>query len=378
MAGSLLSNLPVAAPFNLIGLAAATPATQEAWRTRQMKVLVTGHHGYIGSVMVGVIVRAGHDVTGLDTYLYEGCNFGDEDVSVPAIRKDVRDVTPRDLAGFDAVIHLAALSNDPLGCLNEQSTLDINHAGSVTLAAAAKAAGVGRFLFASSCSLYGAAGDTMLAEDAQFNPVTAYGASKVYVERDVAPQADRYFSPTFLRNATAYGVSPRLRADIVVNNLVGVAMTTGKVFIQSDGTPWRPLVHIRDISRAFLAVLEAPREVVHNQAFNVGSTAENYQIRDVANIVSDIVPGCTVEYAEGGGPDPRCYRVNCDKLWTTLPTFRTEWTVRRGVTELYDSYVRHGLTGAQFDGYVRIRRIQELLADGRLNDSLRFNTPAVA
>lgn len=343
-----------------------------------MRVLVTGHHGYIGSVMTGVLGRAGHDVTGLDTYLYEGCDFGPEPPRVPAIRKDIRDVQPVDLRGFDAVIHLAALSNDPLGCLDESCTYDINHLGSVSLARAAKAAGIGRFLFASSCSLYGAAGgDAMLDESAAFNPITAYGRSKVLVESDVAPLADDSFSPVFLRNATAYGASTRLRADIVVNNLVGVAVTTGKVLIQSDGTPWRPLVHVQDISRAFLAVLEAPREAVHNQAFNVGSSQENYQIRNVADMVRDAVPGCTIEYMEGGGPDPRCYRVNCDKITRHIPGFKTEWTVRKGVNELYNAYTANGLTEKAFAGYVRLKRIQELMADGRLDGtSLRWRSAA--
>jgi nucleoside-diphosphate-sugar epimerase len=336
-----------------------------------MKILVTGHHGYIGSVMVGVLGRAGHDVTGLDTYLYDGCNFGEDSLRVPAIRKDIRDVRADDLRGFDAVIHLAALSNDPLGCLDEECTYDINHRGSVSLAQAAKAAGVPRFLFASSCSLYGAAGDKMLDELADFNPITAYGSSKVLVEQDVTKLADDRFSPTFLRNATAYGASPRLRADIVVNNLVGVAYTTGEVLIQSDGTPWRPLVHVQDISRAFLAVLEAPREAVHNQSFNVGSSTENYQIREIADMVREVVPGCTVKYLEGGGPDPRCYKVNCDKLTRHIPSFKTEWTVRRGVEELYSSYVRNGLTKEMFANYVRLPRIQALLSDGRVDAMLR-------
>jgi nucleoside-diphosphate-sugar epimerase len=342
-----------------------------------MRVLVTGHHGYIGSVMTGVLTRAGHDVTGLDTYLYEGCDFGAEPPRVPAIRKDIRDVEPADLRGFDAVIHLAALSNDPLGCLDESCTYDINHLGSVSLARAAKAAGVSRFLFASSCSLYGAAGDTMLDETAAFNPITAYGRSKVLVEADVAPMADDRFSPVFLRNATAYGASTRLRADIVVNNLVGVAVTTGEVLIQSDGTPWRPLVHVQDISRAFLAVLEAPREAVHNQAFNVGSSKENYQIREIADMVREVVPGCTIKYMEGGGPDPRCYRVNCDKLTRHIPGFATEWTVRKGVDELYAAYKANGLTKEMFAGYVRLKRIQDLLADGRIDGtSLRWRSAA--
>ena len=342
-----------------------------------MRVLVTGHDGYIGSVMIGVLTDAGHEVTGLDTDLYEGLDFGAPPRSVPQLRKDIRDVELSDLQGFDAVVHLAALSNDPLGCLDESCTYDINHIGSVHLARVAKAAGVARYLFASSCSLYGAAGDNMLDESAAFNPITAYGRSKVLVEADVARLADGTFSPTYLRNATAYGVSPRLRADIVVNNLVGVAFTTGEVLIQSDGTPWRPLVHVRDISRAFLAVLEAPREAVHNQAFNVGSSTENYQIRDVASIVQEIVNGCTVKYMEGGGPDPRCYRVNCDKIGRHLPGFRTEWTVRRGVDELYQAVVRHGLTREQFDSFTRLKRIQGWLQDGRLDASLRRRPVAV-
>jgi nucleoside-diphosphate-sugar epimerase len=293
------------------------------------------------------------------------------------VRKDVRDVEPADLRGFDAVVHLAALSNDPLGCLSDDCTLDINHRASVRLAEAAKAAGVPRFLFASSCSLYGAAGgDDMLDEQAAFNPITAYGLSKVLVEQDVSKLADDRFSPTFLRNATAYGASPRLRADIVVNNFTGVAYTTGEVLIQSDGTPWRPLVHIEDISRAFLTVLEAPRELIHNESFNVGSSDENYQIRDVADIVRDVVPGCVITYAAGGGPDTRCYRVNCDKISRVLG-FRTEWTVKRGATELYESFKRLNLTSEMFSGYVRLKRIQALQGEQRLDGSLRWQAVAV-
>jgi len=247
----------------------------------------------------------------------------------------------------------------------------------VTLAEAAKAAGVSRYLFASSCSLYGVAGDTMLEENAAFHPITAYGESKVFVERDVAKLADDSFSPTYLRNATAYGFSPRLRADVVVNNLVGYAFTTGEVLIQSDGTPWRPLVHVLDISLAFLAVLEAPREKIHNEAFNVGRTEENYQVRQLADMVCEQVVGSRVRYAEGGGPDPRCYKVDCDKLAATLPRYRPQWTVQRGMEELHAAFKRHGLTIEDLAGakYLRIKQIQKLMKEGRLTDSLRWTAP---
>ena len=328
--------------------------------------------------MVDVLTRGGHDVTGLDTFLFSGCDFGAERRLVPAIRKDVRDVGPDDLAGFDAVIHLAALSNDPLGNLNEECTFDINHLGSMNVARAARAAGVERFLFASSCSLYGTAGDTMLGEDARFCPITPYGTSKVLVETDLSLLADQRFSPTFLRCATAYGVSPRLRADVVVNNLVGVAFTTGEAMIESDGTPWRPLAHVEDISAAFLAVLQAPRDAIHNQAFNVGNTNENYQIRDVAETVRDLVPGCTIRYRDGGGPDPRCYRVNCDKLAKAVTGYRTRWTVRRGVEELSAAFIEHGLTREAFSEYFRLRKIEEHVRSSRLDGALRWRTSPVA
>jgi len=339
-----------------------------------MRVLITGHNGYIGSVLAPFIAAAGHRVVGLDTYLFEDCNLGTDTAAIESWRCDVRDVPASDLAGFDAIVHLAALSNDPLGNVNPACTYDINHLASVRLARLAKEAGVPRFLFASSCSLYGVAGDALLTEDAAFNPITAYGESKVRVEQDVAPLADERFSPTFLRNATAYGVSPRLRADIVVNNLVGVAYTTGDVLIQSDGTPWRPLVHIEDIARAFLAVLEAPREAVHNEAFNVGRTEENYRVRDLARMVQEIVPGSQVRYAEGGGPDPRCYRVDCGKLARTLPQFQPQWTARTGMQELHEAFKRHGVTREQFlgDRFLRIKHILKLQAEGRLDASLRW------
>ena len=316
----------------------------------------------------------GHEVVGLDSYLYEDCTFGTAPMEVPALRKDVRDVEVTDLQGFDAVIHLAGLCNDPLGDLNPECTFDINHRASVRLAEQAKQAGVERFLFSSSCSLYGAAGDELVGEDGAPHPVTPYGESKVLVERDVALLADDAFSPTFLRNATVYGVSPRLRGDLVVNNLVGYAYTIGEVHIKSDGTPWRPLVHVEDVSRAFVAVLEAPREQVHNEPFNVGITSENYQVRDVAEIVREVVPESRITYAEDAGPDQRNYRVSFDKLARTLPEFRPTWTVRRGVEELYEAYDRMGLTYEEFTGsrLLRIRHILELLDEERLDPALRW------
>lgn len=339
-----------------------------------MKVLVTGHAGYIGSVLVPMLVKFGHQVVGFDADFFAGCDFDGGIVRVPSFHKDIRDVEVEDLVGFDAVIHLAALSNDPLSDLNPVSTYEINHRASAQFAEYAKAAGVSRFLFSSSCSLYGLSpGADFLTEEAAFNPVTPYGESKFFVERDVGRLADDNFSPTYLRNATAYGASPRLRADLVVNNLVGFAYTTGEVLIASDGTPWRPLVHVEDICRAFLAVLEAPREVVHNQAFNVGATRENYQIRDVAALVEEIVPGSRVKYAEGGGPDLRCYRVNCDKISRWLPGFRPQWTVRRGIEQLYNNYKQHALTFDEFSGsrYSRIKHLTAMILAGYLDRNLR-------
>jgi len=338
-----------------------------------VRVLVTGHDGYIGSVMVPVLQAAGHEVVGLDSRLFRECAFGPPRASVPALDLDLRKVDVADLVGFEAVIHLAGISNDPVGDLNPQCTYDINHAASVRLAQLAKKAGVPRFLFSSSCSLYGCSGDDYVDETAAFNPVTAYGESKVLVEKDVALLADDDFSPSSLRNATAYGMSPRLRADLVVNNLVGFAYLQGEVLIKSDGTPWRPLVHVEDISRAFLACLEAPRDLVHNEAFNIGHTRENYQIRDVAEIVKDVVRGSRVVFAEGAGPDIRNYRVDCGKLARVLPDAVPEWTVHQGVDELYAAYRRYGLSMEDFGGrFMRIAHIKRLLAEGMLDDTLQW------
>jgi nucleoside-diphosphate-sugar epimerase len=339
-----------------------------------MRVLVTGHNGYIGSVLVPMLVRAGHEVTGLDNYLYGECTFGDDVLDPPSLRMDIRDVEIADFEGFDAVMHLAAISNDPVGDLNPDTTYEINHRAAVRVATLAKQARVPRFIFSSSCSLYGAAGDALLDERAAFNPVTPYGESKVLAEQEMMALADDDFSPTFLRNATAYGLSPRLRGDLVVNNLVGFAFTTGAVLIKSDGTPWRPLVHIADISRAFLAVLTAPTQLVHNEAFNVGATDENYRISEVAAIVEEVVPGSKITYADGGGPDRRCYRVSCDKIRAVLPEFQTDWTVRRGVEELFGAYQRHGLTIDDFETprFLRIQHVKKLLADGLIDSRLHW------
>jgi len=339
-----------------------------------MKVLLTGHKGYIGSVAAAVLHTAGHEVVGLDSDLFAGCDFGQPPFAIPEIVKDIRDLAEGDLEGFNAVVHLAALSNDPLGNLDPSITYDINHHASMRLARLAKQAGVCRFVFSSSCSTYGAAGEAIHEENAPLSPVTAYAKSKVLVERDLNGMADEYFSPTFLRNATAYGISPRLRLDVVLNDLVAWAYTTGRVYIKSDGTPWRPIVHIRDIVAAIVSVLEAPREAVHNETFNVGQTKENYRIRELANIVKEVVPGCRLEYAPDGGPDKRCYRVNCDRIRSVLPNFHPQWDARKGAEELYQAYRTTGLTSfdLQSGRYMRITRIRELMRTERLDASLRW------
>jgi nucleoside-diphosphate-sugar epimerase len=339
-----------------------------------MRILITGHKGYIGSVMTPYLKAEGHDVVGLDTEYFGECTFGSDGDKTPSLRKDVRDVTAQDLKGFDAVVHLAALANDPLGDLNPNWTFQINHEATVKLARVAKEAGVRRFVFSSSCSMYGDGWkDELLSEDAPMRPLTPYAVSKALCEEDLARLADEDFTPVFMRNGSAYGISSHLRADLVLNNLMGWAFTTGNIKIMSDGSPWRPIVHVEDISMAFAQALIAPRRVVHNQAFNVGPEGENYQVRELASIVNQLLPEAKVEYV-GKNPDPRNYRVSFRKIHEALPGFRPRWNARAGARQLLEGYREVGLTSEVFTGpsYTRLLRLKSLLNDGRLDDSLRW------
>jgi nucleoside-diphosphate-sugar epimerase len=339
-----------------------------------MKVLITGDTGYIGSTIVPLFLQQNFDVVGLDSDLFEQCVFEVPNYKIPHIRKDLREVTVDDLRGFDAIVHLGALSNDPLGNLDPNLTYDINHKASVHLAELAREAGVSRFLFSSSCSIYGAAGQDAVNESAPFNPVTPYGHSKELVEASVRELATEAFSPVFLRNATVYGWSPRMRFDLVLNNLTAHAIATGKILIKSDGTPWRPIVHVEDVGRAFIAAINAPRERVHNQAYNIGQTSENYQIRDIADIVKDVVPGTEVTYAPGGEPDKRSYRVDFGKVQRELPEWQPQWNARKGAEQLRDAYQRVGVTLEDFEGprFRRIDLLKRLMSEGKVDKTLRW------
>jgi nucleoside-diphosphate-sugar epimerase len=339
-----------------------------------MKVLVTGSQGYIGTVLVPMLQKSGHDVEGIDTDLYQRCTFTGIVPDIKTLKKDVRDLVKEDLEGYDAVIHLAGLSNDPLGDYRPELTEEINEKASIRLAQLAKSVGVQRFLFASSCSNYGAAGADFLTEEAAFNPVTPYGVSKVKVEMALNQLSDEKFSPVYIRASTAYGMSPRIRFDLVTNNLTAWAFTTGQVYLKSDGSPWRPIVHVEDISRAYIAALQAPRELIHNQAFNVGTTTENYQICEIADLVKEVVPGCRIEFAPDAGPDKRCYRVDCNKIARVLKDFKPQWTARLGIEQLYHVYRKVGLSLEDFEGpkFKRIAHVKMMIDEGQLDERLRW------
>jgi nucleoside-diphosphate-sugar epimerase len=344
-----------------------------------VKILLTGHHGYIGSVCGPLLADAGHEVVGLDTFFYRDCDLSSAPSPSPAtLALDVRDVRPENLEGFDAVVHLAALSNDPIGDFSPELTREINYEATVSLARAAREAGVRRFVFSSSCSMYGASSDGAVDESAPLKPLSAYAESKVRAEAELGELARPDFAPVSMRNATAYGVSTRLRVDLVLNNLVGWAHTTGKVKIMSDGSPWRPLIHIEDISRAALAALEAPEDLIRGEAFNVGRDSENYQVRELGDIVQEVVSGSTVEYAGSGDPDPRSYRVDFGKLARAFPDLELTWTARAGAEELAAAYHAAGLTLEEFEGdrFTRLKRLRLLLDQGALDPTLRWKEAA--
>jgi len=338
-----------------------------------MRVLVTGNNGYIGAVLCKRLLEEGMEVIGLDTDFYRGCNLFALEYTVKQLSSDIRQVKKSDLQGIDAIIHLAALSNDPIGALNPELTLQINYLASVNLAKLARESKVKKFIFSSSCSIYGISGDEMIDENGLLDPVTAYAKSKVEAEKEIAKLADESFCPVFLRNATVYGVSPMLRVDLVVNNLAGWAFTTGKIKIMSDGTPWRPLIHIQDVCQAFITCLKAPKESVHNQVFNVGRNSENYRVRDIAEIVKNTLPNCNIEYTGEHGADTRNYRVNFNKVSRVLGDFfKPEWNVEKGVRELFDAYKKINLSEKDFQGdkFIRLKRIEKLLRENNVDKSL--------
>jgi nucleoside-diphosphate-sugar epimerase len=343
--------------------------------TRKVNVLVTGHDGYIGSIMVPVLQEAGYQVAGMDMFYYSNHHADQIKRGLSELQLDIRDCTPKEMIGYDAVIHLAALSNDPLSEINQELTFEINHTASVKLAKLAKEAGVKRFLYASTCSVYGTVNqDEYATEDSFLHPLTPYATSKVKVEADLSKLADESFSPIYLRNATAYGWSPNFRSDLVLNNLVCWAYTTGEIRIMSDGTPWRPITHVRDICNAFATVIAAPKEVIHNQAFNVGVNQENYQVRDLAAIVQKGFPACKVTYSENGGPDPRSYRVDFSKISRCLPEFKPIWRASLGVSELKGVFEEAMFNREDFIGqkYVRLAKLKNLLQERRLDNNLRW------
>lgn len=341
-----------------------------------MRILVTGQLGYIGTILTPMLLKHGHEVVGMDSDLYARCTFGDSSAipSVPNIPKDVRDATVADLKGFDTVIHLAALSNDPLGNFNPPATDEINRGAAVRLAEISREAGVRHYIFSSTCSNYGVAGNDFLDETSPFNPYTPYAKAKVAAEQQIMPMNSDRFSVSITRSATVFGLSPRIRWDLVLNNLTAYAHCTGRIYMKSDGTPWRAIVHVEDVAAAFVAIAEAPREAVHGQAFNVGRTQENYRVREIAEIVLKTVPGSRIEYAPDARPDPRCYRVNCDRILKAIPSYQPHWTAEQAVRQVYEGIKRHGLTVEQFEGahYARLPHVKQLIAEGKLNDRFRW------
>lgn len=338
------------------------------------KIIVTGHNGFIGSLLVNLLTEKGYEVIGIDTNYYgKDCAFYPFQPKIKEINKDTREISQEDIKGAYAICHLAALSNDPMGELNPGLTYDINHHASVKIAEMAKRTGVEKFIYSSSCSLYGmAGGESALTEEAEFGPITAYAKSKVYSERDILPLGDGNFSVTFLRNATAYGASPKLRLDLVVNNLVGWAVTTKHIRIMSDGSPWRPIVHAEDIARAFIAIIETPKEVVNRQSYNVGLNTENYQVRDIAEMVQTVIPACDVIFTGEHGSDSRTYKVNFDKIANQLPNFKPKWNLKKGIEQLFESYQRLGMTNEKFNGryFIRLKQLQYLMSENKLNKNL--------